>query len=39
VSQATSSAGVTIALTREPTAGHTTPTPPILSKGVASGTT
>ncbi len=31
--------GVTIALTREPTAGRTTPTPPVLSSGVASGTT
>jgi hypothetical protein len=39
VSQAPSSSGVTIALTREPTAGRTTPTPPILSKGVAAGAT
>jgi hypothetical protein len=39
VSQAPSSSGVTIALTREPTAGRTTPTPPILSSGVASGAT
>jgi anti-sigma-K factor RskA/putative zinc finger protein len=31
--------GVTIALTREPTAGRTSPTPPILSVGVASGST
>jgi len=31
--------GVTIALTREPTPGRTTPTPPVLSSGVASGTT
>jgi anti-sigma factor RsiW len=31
--------GVTIALTREPTAGRTNPTPPVLSVGVASGAT
>jgi anti-sigma-K factor RskA/putative zinc finger protein len=31
--------GVTIALTREPTAGRTSPSPPILSVGVASGST
>ncbi len=31
--------GVTIALTREPTSGRTTPTPPVLSSGVASGPT
>lgn len=31
--------GVTIALTREPTAGRTSPTPPVLSAGVASGST
>jgi anti-sigma factor RsiW len=30
---------VTIALTREPTAGRTSPTPPVLSAGVASGST
>lgn len=31
--------GVTIALTREPTAGRTQPTAPVLSAGVASGST
>jgi hypothetical protein len=31
--------GVTIALTREPAAGRTSPTPPVLSVGVASGST
>ncbi len=31
--------GVTIALTLEPTAGRTTPTPPVLSSGVAAGAT
>ena len=31
--------GVTIALTREPSAGQTSPTPPIVSLGVASGPT
>lgn len=31
--------GVTIALTREPTAGRTSPTPPVLSAGVAAGST
>ena len=31
--------GVTIALTREPTAGRTSPTLPVLSAGVASGST
>jgi hypothetical protein len=31
--------GVTIALTREPTAGRTLPTAPVLSAGVASGST
>ena len=31
--------GVTIALTREPTDGRTSPTPPVLSLGVASGST
>jgi anti-sigma factor RsiW len=34
---APSSPGVTIALTREPTAGRTSPTPPVLSSGVATG--
>jgi len=31
--------GVTIGLTREPTPGRTVPTPPMLSSGVASGST
>ena len=35
--RAPSSPGVTIALTREPTAGRTSPTPPVLSSGVAAG--
>jgi len=35
--RAPSGSGMTIALTREPTAGGTSPTPPILSSGVASG--
>jgi anti-sigma factor RsiW len=39
VSGAPSASGVTIALTREPAAGRTTPTPPVLSSGVASGST
>jgi anti-sigma-K factor RskA len=30
-------AGLTVGLTREPTAGRTTPTPPMLSAGVAAG--
>ncbi|HSS36419.1 MAG TPA: anti-sigma factor [Patescibacteria group bacterium] len=32
-------AGVTIALTLEPTAGRTSPTPPVISSGVAAGST
>jgi anti-sigma-K factor RskA/putative zinc finger protein len=39
VSGAPTGQGVTIALTREPTAGRTSPTPPILSVGVATGST
>jgi hypothetical protein len=35
--QAPSSPGVIIALTREPMAGRTTPTPPVVSSGAASG--
>ncbi len=35
--RAPTGAGLTIALTREPTAGRTTPTPPVLSSGVALG--
>ena len=31
--------GVTIALTLEPTAGRTSPTPPVISSGVAAGST
>jgi hypothetical protein len=38
-SAASSAPGVTIALTKEPTPGRTTPTLPILSSGVASGST
>ena len=37
--QAPTGTGVTIALTREPTAGRTSPTPPVLTLGVASGST
>jgi hypothetical protein len=37
--QAPTGAAVTIALTREPTAGRTSPTPPVLTLGVASGST
>jgi anti-sigma factor RsiW len=39
VTGAPTASGVTIALTREPSAGRTTPTPPVLSSGVASGST
>ena len=35
----TSAPGVTIGLTLEPTAGRTTPTPPMLSSGMTSGST
>ncbi len=37
VSGAPVGATVTVALTREPTAGRTAPTPPVLSSGVAAG--
>lgn len=36
-SGASGASGVTIALTLEPSAGRTTPTPPVLASGVASG--
>ncbi len=35
--QAPSAPGVVIALTREPSAGRTSPTPPVLTSGVAAG--
>jgi hypothetical protein len=38
-SNAPTGQGVTIALTREPTDGPTSPTPPVLSLGVAAGST